>query len=107
MLKDDSSLSEVPARSTAKVAVRARRVAVRVIEFNVTVGKKREHYRVITTLLDPQKAPALDLANLFARRWGIETAFGELKTYLRARGGLLLRQRPDLVAQDFYGLLLA
>jgi hypothetical protein len=107
MLNDGSYLSEVRPRSTAKVAVRARRVAVRVIEFNVTVGKKREHYRVITTLLDPKKAPALDLANLFARRWGIETAFGELKTYLRGRGVLLRSQRPDLVEQDFYGLLLA
>jgi hypothetical protein len=107
MLNDGSYLSEVRARSTAKVAVRARRVPVRVIEFNVTVGKKREHYRVITTLLDPKKAPALDLANLFARRWGIETALGELKTYLRGRGVLLRSQRPDLVEQDFYGLLLA
>lgn len=107
MLKDGSYLSEVRARSNAKVAERARRVAVRVIEFNVTVGKRREHYRVITTLLDPKKAPAIDLANLFARRWGIETAFGELKTYLRGRGVLLRSQRPDLVEQDFYGLLLA
>jgi hypothetical protein len=107
LLKDGSYLSEVRARSNAKVAVRARRVAVRVIEFNVTVGKRREHYRVITTLLDPKKASALELANLFARRWGIETAFGELKTYLRGRGVLLRSQRPDLVEQDFYGLLLA
>lgn len=107
MLNDGSYLSEVRARSTAKVAERARRVPVRVIEFNVTVGKKREHYRVITTLLDPRKASAIDLANLFARRWGIETAFGELKTYLRGRGVLLRSQRSDLVEQDFYGLLLA
>jgi hypothetical protein len=107
MLKDGSYLSEVRARSNAKVAERARRVPIRVIEFNVTVGKRREHYRVITTLLDPKKAPAIDLANLFARRWGIETAFGELKTYLRGRGVLLRSQRPDLVEQDFYGLLLA
>ncbi len=107
MLKDGSYLSEVRARSNARVAERARRVVVRVIEFNVTVEKKCEHYRVITTLLDPKKAPAIDLANLFARRWGIETAFGELKTYLRGRGVLLRSQRPDLVEQDFYGLLLA
>lgn len=107
MLKDGSYLSELRARSTAKVAERARRVAVRVIEFNVTVGRKREHYRVITTLLDPKKAPAIELANLFARRWGIETTFAELKTYLRGRDVLLRSQRPDLVEQDFYGLLLA
>jgi hypothetical protein len=107
MLADGSYLSEVRARSNAKVADRARRVPVRVIEFNVTVGQKREHYRVITTLLDSKKAPAIELANLFARRWGIETSFGELKTYLRGREVLLRSQRPDLVEQDFFGLLLA
>lgn len=107
MLRDGSYLSEVRARSTARVAVRARRVPVRVIEFNVTVGGKRKHYRVITTLLDPRKAPALVLANLYAKRWRIETAFGELKTYLKGPGVLLRSQRPELVEQDFYGLLLA
>ena len=107
MLRDGSYLSEVRARSTARVAVRARRVPVRVIEFNVTVGGKRKHYRVITTLLDPKKAPALVLANLYAKRWGIETAFAELKTYLKGPGVLLRSQRPELVEQDFYGLLLA
>ena len=107
MLADGSYLSEVRARSNAKVADRARRVPVRVIEFNVTVGQQCEHYRVITTMLDPEKAPAMELANLFARRWGIETAFGELKTYLRGREVLLRSQRPDLVEQDFFGLLLA
>ncbi len=107
MLRDGSYLSEVRARSNAKVAERTRRVPVRVIEFNVIVGKRREHYRVITTLLDPKKAPALELANLYATRWGIETALGELKTYLRGRQTLLRSQRPNLVEQDFYGLLLA
>lgn len=107
MLKDGSYLSEIRARSTAKVAARARRVVVRVIEFNVTVGRKSEHYRVITTLLDPEQGSAIELANLYASRWGIETAFGELKTYLRGREVLLRSQRPDLVEQDFYGLLLA
>jgi hypothetical protein len=107
MLADGSYLSEVRARSNANVAARARRVPVRVIEFNVTVGHRREHYRVMTTLLDPNKAPAIDLANLFARRWGIETTFGELKTFLRGREVLLRSQRPDLVEQDFFGLLLA
>jgi hypothetical protein len=107
MLSDGSYLSEVRARSTARAAVRARRVPVRVIEFHVSVGGKRKHYRVITTLLDPRKAPALELANLYAKRWGIETAFAELKTSLKGSGLLLRSQRPELVEQDFYGLLLA
>jgi len=106
-LADGSYLSEVRANSRAKVAVRARRIPVRVIEFTVSVGDKRKDYRLITTLLDPRKAPALELANLYAKRWGIETAFAELKTYLREHEVLLRSQLPDLVEQDFYGLLLA
>lgn len=107
MLSDGSYLSEVRANSRAKVAARKRCLPVRVIEFHVSVGGRRKHYRVITTLLDPRKAPALELASLYAKRWGIETAFAELKTYLRGHGVLLRSQRPDLVEQDFYGLLLA
>jgi len=106
-LSDGSYLSEVRARSNAPVAVRARRLPVRVIEFTVTVGRTRKHYRVITTLLDPRKASASELANLYAKRWGIEIAFDEVKTYLKGSGVLLRSQRPELVEQDFYGLLLA
>jgi hypothetical protein len=106
-LSDGSYLSEVRARSTDSAAKRARSLPVRVVEFNVTIGGKRKHYRVITTLLDPQKAPALELANLYAKRWGIETALAEVKTYLKGSGVLLRSQGSELIEQDFYGLLLA
>ena len=106
-LSDGSYLSEVRPRSNAPVSERKQRLSVRVIEFTVTLRDHVERYRVITTLLDPVQAPAMELADLFARRWGIETAFGEVKTYLRGRETLLRSQRPDLVEQDFYGLLLA
>lgn len=106
-LTDGSYLSEVRPRSNAPASERKQSHTVRVIEFTVTLRDSVERYRVITTLLDPVQAPAMELAQLFARRWGIETAFGELKTYLRGRETLLRSQRPDLVEQDFYGLLLA
>lgn len=106
-LSDGSYLSEVHPRSTAPAAERARRIPVRVIKFDIVVGRKREHYRVVTTLLDPRRAPALELAALYGRRWGIETALGEFKTHLKGAGLLLRSQKPTLVQQDFYGLLLA
>jgi IS4 transposase len=40
-------------------------------------------YRLITTILDPDLAPARELAALYHERWEIETAFDELKTHLR------------------------
>jgi len=64
-------------------------------------------YRLITTILDPEAAPASELAALYHERWEIETAFDELKTHLRG-GRIVLRSKtPDLVIQEFYGLMMA
>lgn len=106
-LKDGSYLSEVRPRSTERKKAREQRIVVRLIEFDVSVRGKSEHYRLITTLLDPKQGSAIDLARLYARRWKIETIFDEIKD--RQRNGVLaLRSKlPDLVRQDFYGLLLA
>ena len=64
-------------------------------------------YRVVTTVLDPERAPARELAALSHERWEIETALDELKTHLRGARIVLRSKRPDLVEQEFYGLLLA
>jgi hypothetical protein len=82
-------------------------VPVRVVEFTATVRKRSEHYRVITTILDPRAASALELAQLYARRWTIETALHELKTSMRGSRVLLRSRVPELVRQDFWGLMLA
>jgi hypothetical protein len=82
-------------------------VFVRVVEFTATVGKKSEHYRVITNILDPRAASALELAQLYARRWTIETALSEIKASMRGSRILLRSRVPELVRQDFWGLMLA
>jgi len=64
-------------------------------------------YRLVTTLLDPRQAPALELAALYRQRWEIETALDELKTHLRGRNIVLRSKTPELVRQEFYGLMLA
>jgi hypothetical protein len=64
-------------------------------------------YRLATTILDPDKAPAEELAALYHERWEIETAFDELKTHLRGAQIVLRSKTPDLVRQEFYGLLMA
>lgn len=80
-------------------------IAVRLIEYRI--DGFRETYRLITTILDPAKAPALKLARLYSERWTIETALGEIKTHLRGSGVVLRSKLPELVRQDVYGLLLA
>ena len=49
----------------------------------------------------------MTLAALYTERWGIETAFDELKTHLRGARIVLRSLMPYGVYQEFYGLMLA
>lgn len=81
---------------------------VRVIEYTlVGVPDAEPLYRVVTTMLDPEQAPAEELAALYHERWEIETAFDEIKTHLKGSRIVLRSKTPQLVQQEFYGLLLA
>ena len=81
---------------------------LRVIDYRLEgVAGAEPIYRLVTTILDPEKAPALELAALYHERWEIETALDELKTHLRGARIVLRSKRPDLVRQEFYGLLMA
>jgi len=83
-------------------------VVVRVIDYHLRGVERAESlYRLITTILDPVRAPAAELAALYHERWEIETALDELKTHLRGSRIVLRSKTPELVAQEFYGLLLA
>jgi len=83
-------------------------VLVRVIEYQLEgVPGAELFYRLLSTILDPEKAPAKELAALYHERWEIETAFDELKTHLRGSKIVLRSKTPDLVRQEFYGLLMA
>ena len=83
-------------------------VLVRVIEYALPdVPDAEPCYRVITTVLEPEHAPAGELAVLYHERWEIENAFDELKTHLRGRQIVLRSKKPDLVKQEFFGFLMA
>lgn len=85
-----------------------RGVPVRVIDYQLEgVADAEPLYRLVTPLLDPDQAPAPDLAALYQERWAIETALAELKTHLRGARIVLRSKTPDLVRQECYGLLLA
>ena len=59
----------------------------------------------MTTITDPDAAPAAELAQLYTQRWEIETAFAELKTHQRGPGMVLRSKMPDGVIQEVYGYL--
>jgi hypothetical protein len=81
---------------------------VRVIEYRLEgVAGAEPLYRLATTILNHEPAPATELAALYHERWEIETAFDELKTHLRGAHIVLRSKTPDLVRQEFYGLLMA
>jgi len=83
-------------------------VWVRVIEYTLeNVPDAEPLYRLATTILDPEQAPAEELAALYHERWEIENSLDELKTHLRGRHMVLRSKTPDLVRQEFYGLMLA
>ncbi len=83
-------------------------VTVRVVEYRLEgIPGAEPIYRLLTTILDHEAAPAIELAALYHERWEIETALDELKTHLRGSRIVLRSKTPDLVQQEFYGLMMA
>jgi Insertion element 4 transposase N-terminal/Transposase DDE domain len=106
-LPDGSYLSRIyPSTSDRRNERKA--IVVRVIDYHLDkVPDAEPIYRLITTILDHKLAPARELAALYHERWEIETALDELKTHLRGAQIVLRSKTPELVKQEFYGLLMA
>jgi hypothetical protein len=106
-LADGSYLSRIYVNTTDR-RKRRKGIQVRVIEYRLkNVPKAKGIYRLITTILDPEQAPAQELAALYHERWEIEIMLDELKTHLRGAQIVLRSKTPELVEQEFYGLLMA
>lgn len=87
-------------------------IPVRVIEAVITTRApgappRTGRYRLITTLLDPETAPALEVAACYAERWEAETGYKEIKVFLRGPGRVLRSRDPDGVKQEIWALLCA
>ena len=83
-------------------------VVVRVMDYRLEgLAGAEPVYRLLTSILDPERAPAKELAALYHERWEIETALDELKTHLRGAKIVLRSKTPDLVRQEFFGLMMA
>jgi hypothetical protein len=86
-----------------------KRVPVRVVDYRLDdPGRpgQPEAYRLITTILDPERAPAAELPGLYPQRWELETALDELKTHQRGPGVVLRSRDPDGVYQEVWAYLL-
>jgi hypothetical protein len=81
--------------------------AVRVVEYEVTNRDgKAEIFCLITTIMDPEKASAVELAEAYNQRWELESSFDEIKTHQRGSGGVLRSRSPEMVKQEIWALLL-
>ena len=84
-------------------------VTARVVEYWIDdpgrPGAEEQRYRMLTTILDPDRAPAAELAPLYAQRWEFESALDELKVHQRGPRVVLRSKLPDLVIQELYGHL--
>jgi len=78
-------------------------------EIRARVGRKGHRsteIRLWTSLLDPTEAPALELAELYARRWEHELYYRELKRQLR-KTDLLQSQTTETGAQEIAAFVIA
>jgi hypothetical protein len=83
-------------------------VPARVIEYELEDPGRPYNdtrYRLITTMLDPDQAPAEELAPLYTQRWEFEGALDELKVHQRGPRVVLRSKTPDGVIQEIYGYL--
>jgi hypothetical protein len=107
-LPDGSYLSRIVPTAVTRAQAKEHAITVRVIEYALPgLPDAQPRYRLLTTLLDAEAAPALELAALYHRRWQVEEVFDELKTHL-LRGRRVLRSKTaELVRQEFFGWVLA
>ena len=83
-------------------------IPVRVIEYRIDdPGRPMVEpvYRLATTILDPEEAPAAELAAIYAERWEVETSIREIKIYQGRPNVVLRSKKPDGVLQELYGFL--
>lgn len=106
-LPDGSYLSEIVAAKDHRK--RADPEVVRVIEYSLDDPGRPEQdapYRLTTTILDPDAAPATELAALYHQRWEFENTLDELKTHQRGPTQVLRSRSPEGVEQEVWAHLL-
>jgi hypothetical protein len=78
-------------------------VRLRVIEYRLPGSD--ELYRLVTTIMDPAKASAKDLAILYHERWDIEGFLKQIKSVQLNDDKIFRSKSPDGVRQEFWAHL--
>ena len=82
-------------------------IAVRVIEYQLPgVAGAEPLYRLVTSLHEPEQAPAQELAPLYHDRWEMETALDELERTCGAPASCCAARLPTWFVRSLYGLML-
>jgi hypothetical protein len=106
-LRDGSRLILVPVYDRARPSHVVQWLRVR--EIRVRLGRRghrAKEVRLWTSLVDARRAPALELAQLYARRWEHELYYRELKRQLR-KTDVLQSHTVETGAQEIAALVLA
>ncbi len=108
-LSDGSSLVRLNGMAVVDGKKRRGSTLARLVTYEIG---PRERVVLATGLLNPRRYPALELANLYHRRWDCELGYDEIKTHQAApRNGTcptqLRSKLSDLAIQEIYALLFA
>ncbi|MEU5853665.1 IS4 family transposase [Saccharopolyspora shandongensis] len=99
MLADGSYIAEViPPKKSGRASFR-----LRVIEYRLPWSG--ELYRLVTTIMDPVRAPAKELAVLYHERWDIEGFLKQIKSIQLGNEKIFRSKSPDGVRQEFWAHL--
>jgi hypothetical protein len=89
---------------------RGERVLVRLICYTLEDPNRPGHHiehRLITSLVDPERAAAKELVVAYHSRWEFELAMDEIKSHQRAPHTPVRSKKAVGVVQEIYGLLIA
>lgn len=99
MLSDGSYIAEIaPPKKSGHPTFR-----LRVVEYRLPWSD--EVYRLVSTILDPRRAPAKDLAALYHERWDIEGFLKQIKSVQLNDEKIFRSKSPDGVRQEFWAHL--
>ena len=95
-LPDGSYLTRVYPNQTDQRAQRHGQ-QVRVVEYQIDDGRPsdvEQSYRLLSTILEPEQAPAGELGVLYHERWELENTLDELKVHQRGPRVVLRSKQP-------------